>query len=293
MKFKLNILNDGFSYFLFEDVVTFRIPKDHSNTIVNLTNCKPDDWISIDCSKPYGHFVIGGKDCSHIHNLIYYINPPLSEIENQNLRWFGCFFDKYFEITRKKMNLKEYIELNEIAAKSIKYEDPWYTQNQGMKTTFIHIQGTNSIIDTKKNKNGYTDFKVEFWLTQQNVVQPPVYTFKFYYDDGTNYVVSATSSHGVDGTTLFPVIENILQKFVDDVDDLSIIHFIADKNEKSRIRLYDFLLNKISKKGYYVFDDETLFPQDGKDKHYAFTKSKDCYENIMDGTWVYKKKQIP
>jgi hypothetical protein len=191
------------------------------------------------------------------------------------------------------MNLKEYIELNEIVAKSVVYEDPWYTQNQGMKTTFVHIQGTNSVVDTKKNKQGYSDFKVEFWLTQQNVVQPPVYTFKFYYDTGKDYVVSATSAHGVDGTTLFPVIQDILQRFVDAVDEYSIIHFIADKNEKSRIRLYDFLLNKISKKGYCVFDDETLFPQNGQEKHYAFTKSKQCYENIMDGSWVYKKKRIP
>lgn len=111
MKFKLNILKDGTSYFLFEDVVTFRIPEDYVDTIVNLTNCKKDDWIFVDCSKPYGHFVIGGKNCSHIRELIYYINPPISEIDNQNLRWFGCFFRKEYELTKKVIRMKDYSKL--------------------------------------------------------------------------------------------------------------------------------------------------------------------------------------
>ena len=110
MKFK-NILKDGTSYFLFEDMVTYRIPEDKSRNIINLTNCKKDDWISIDCSKPYGHWCIGGVDCSNVNGLQYYIHPPISEIDNRNLRWFGCFFRKEYNLTKKVVRLMEYWKL--------------------------------------------------------------------------------------------------------------------------------------------------------------------------------------
>jgi len=290
MKFKLICKNEQ-PYFLFEDSVSYRIPIDNYIQLSKLVTCKPTDWICVDY-KSWDVCKINGIVCKGIR-FKYLIQAPITDINNQNLRWFGCFFDKYYKVPEVNMNFREYVELNEIVAKNMEIESDWYTQNRGMKTTNIHIQGTHTVVDTNKTKPGYENFKVEFWLTQQTVVEPPVYSFKFYFDHPTSgYVTKQTSANQVEATTLFPVVQTIFEKFIDMVDDDSIIHFISDLSEKSRIRLYDRLFSKLPTK-FYKFDSQSIISKDDDCKHYAFTKSKMVYDCITDGSCVIKQKPLP
>lgn len=288
MKFKLICHNEN-PYFLFEQSVSYRIQKDRYQQFRSLIDCKPDDWVYVDYSKSYV-CKINGIEC-YDTVFKYFVHAPITDIENQNLRLFGCFFDKYVKLPEVEMNFREYVELNEIAAKNVTIENDWYTQNRGMKTTFIHINGTQVVVDKNKTKPGYSDFKVEFWLTQQAKVMPPVYSFKFYFDHPTSgYTTKQTSANQVEATTLIPAVQIVFEKFIDMVDDDCIIHFISDITEPSRIRLYDRLFSKLPKL-YYKFDNEDVVADKEDDsKHYAFTKSKQVFDGVKDGSYVIKQR---
>lgn len=157
----------------------------------------------------------------------------------------------------------------------LKYDENWLFKSTIGFGTYLHILNNAVLVS---NRIAHVKTKT-YRLTLRRFNHPtfPFYKFDntFCYNDADN--ISLTSDE------LNSVVFEVLNKFVDEIEDNSVISFVSEPSDSETLQLHEYLVKQLKKSENLMLTASDLsklnIPTDNKHKFFGFSRNKNLLNN--------------